>query len=114
MGTRLVCPEGPPVHVHAGRGELISFGVVQGAIQLPPGGNPLVLNVDHQTTGGYPLAGVVIEADQSLMAQLAPGQTVRFDEVSVGEARAVYAQKYADFAKALRLLRAGQGVGFKI
>ncbi len=111
MGTRLVCSEGPPIH--AGRGELLSFGVVQGAIQLPPGGSPLVLNVDHQTTGGYPLAGVVIRADQPLMANLAPGQTVRFDEVTVSEARAIHAQKCADFAKALRLLRVGREVGCK-
>ncbi|MDQ6695351.1 MAG: 5-oxoprolinase subunit PxpB [Chloroflexota bacterium] len=68
-------------------GELLSFGVVRGAIQIPPSGEPLLLNVDHQTTGGYPLLGVVAEADWGLVAQLRPGDEVRFTQVSVEQAR---------------------------
>jgi biotin-dependent carboxylase-like uncharacterized protein len=46
-----------------GAGELLSHGVVRGAVQLPPDGTPLILLADHQTTGGYPVAGVVARAD---------------------------------------------------
>ncbi|HET6261014.1 MAG TPA: hypothetical protein VFG99_02105, partial [Chloroflexia bacterium] len=66
--------------------------VVRGAIQLPPDGNPVVLNVDHQTTGGYPLLGVVAQADWPILAQLRPGQHLRFEEISVEEARAALAK----------------------
>jgi len=84
MGYRFAPQDGAPLPVR--RGELLSFGVVRGAIQLPPGGYPLVLNVDHQTTGGYPVLGVVIRADWPLLAQLAPGTTVRFRPVTLEEA----------------------------
>ncbi len=85
MGSRLMPLEGTsPVQ---GSGEAVSFGVVRGAVQVPPDGNPLILNADHQTTGGYPLAGVVIEADWPLVAQLSPGAVVRFQEVTIEEAR---------------------------
>jgi antagonist of KipI len=71
-----------------GGGELTSFGVVRGAIQLPPGGTPVVLGADHQTTGGYPLLGVVARADWAVLAQLRPGRKVRLQPVSLAEARA--------------------------
>jgi KipI family sensor histidine kinase inhibitor len=86
MGYRFRAEDWVPLPTSSG--ELISFGVVRGAIQLPPDGSPLLLNVDHQTTGGYPLLGVVIRADWPLVAQLAPGATVRFKEVTVDEATA--------------------------
>jgi KipI family sensor histidine kinase inhibitor len=66
--------------------EVVSFGVVRGAIQVPPGGKPAILGPDHQTTGGYPLAGVVIDADFPILAQLRPGHEVRFQEVTRAEA----------------------------
>jgi KipI family sensor histidine kinase inhibitor len=86
MGVRLV-PEDALV-LQGGGGELASFGVVRGAIQLPPGGTPLVLGADHQTTGGYPLLGVVARADWPALAQLKPGRRVRLQPVTVAEARA--------------------------
>jgi biotin-dependent carboxylase-like uncharacterized protein len=85
MGCRFRSVEGEPLPVR--QGELLSFGVVPGAIQLPPGGTPVVLGVDHQTTGGYPLLGVVITADIEILAQLRPGSQVTFVPVSVEEAR---------------------------
>jgi biotin-dependent carboxylase-like uncharacterized protein len=71
-------------------GELLTHGVVRGAIQLPPGGTPLVLLTDHQTTGGYPVAGVVARADHPLLGQLRPGEIVRFVEVTPDDARRAY------------------------
>jgi KipI family sensor histidine kinase inhibitor len=109
MGTRLSCPEGPPDYISTRRGELASFGVVSGAIQLPPGGSPLLLNVDHQTTGGYPLLGVVAMADRPLLAQLAPGQSVRFVEISVEQARAAFAEARAELRAGLLALGVSTG-----
>ena len=58
--------------------ELPSEGMVRGAIQVPPNGEPVVFLNDHPVTGGYPVIGVVESADVDLVAQLVPGQEVRF------------------------------------
>lgn len=57
--------------------ELPSEGMVRGAIQVPPGGEPVVFLADHPVTGGYPVVGVVLDADVDRAAQARPGQTVR-------------------------------------
>ncbi len=61
----------------AARGELPSEGLARGAIQVPPTGQPLVFLADHPVTGGYPVIGVVVDADTDLVGQLRPGQRVR-------------------------------------
>ncbi|HEX8599798.1 MAG TPA: 5-oxoprolinase subunit PxpB [Chloroflexia bacterium] len=86
MGVRLL-PEQEGELAWSG-GELTSFGVPRGAIQLPPGGTPVVLGADHQTTGGYPVLGVVARGDWPLLAQLRPGSKVRLKPVTLAEARA--------------------------
>lgn len=58
--------------------ELPSEGLVQGAIQVPPDGRPLIFLADHPITGGYPVIGVLSARDRDLAAQLAPGVRVRF------------------------------------
>ena len=63
-------------------GELPSEGVVLGAVQVPPDGQPLVFLADHPTTGGYPVVGVVPEADLWQCAQLRPGESVSFRHVA--------------------------------
>lgn len=63
-------------------GELPSMGMVTGAMQVPPSGQPIVLLADHGATGGYPVIAVVIAADLPLLAQLAPGMEARFTDVS--------------------------------
>lgn len=69
-------------------GELLSCGVVSGAIQVPPGGAPIVLLADHQTTGGYPIIATVVVADLGVVAQAVPGAALRFDRVTAeGAAR---------------------------
>ncbi|MDO3683767.1 biotin-dependent carboxyltransferase family protein [Micromonospora sp. C28ISP2-4] len=57
-------------------GELPSEGLVLGAVQVPPSGQPLVFLADHPTTGGYPVIGVV--DDVTALAQARPGTTVTF------------------------------------
>ena len=78
IGTRL---EGPPLE-RVRREELLSEGVVTGALQVPPGGQPILLGPDHPTTGGYPVVAVVCDADLPRAAQLAPGSTVQFSIVT--------------------------------
>lgn len=59
-------------------GEILTCGVVSGAVQVPRGGAPIVLLADHQTTGGYPVIATVTTADIGLVAQRAAGETLSF------------------------------------
>lgn len=74
VGARLSGPE----LVRAIVAELPSEGMVDGAVQVPADGQPLVFLADHPTTGGYPVIAVVAEADLPRLAQLRPGEQVRF------------------------------------
>ncbi len=59
-------------------GEIPSEGMVLGAIQVPPSGQPVLLLADHPLTGGYPVVAVVLDDDIDRAAQLRPGQRLRF------------------------------------
>jgi biotin-dependent carboxylase-like uncharacterized protein len=74
IGLRL---QGSPLD-RARTDTLPSEGLVPGAIQVPPDGQPILLLADHPTTGGYPVIAVVAGEDLRLAAQLRPGQLVRF------------------------------------
>ena len=69
--------EGPSLE-RAVSGELLSEGMVLGAVQVPPDGRPVVFLADHPTTGGYPVIAVVRGADLPAAAQAVPGTPVRF------------------------------------
>jgi len=84
IGIRL---DGPAL-MRAREGELLSMGMITGAIQVPPSGRPIVLLADHGATGGYPVIAAVISADLPLLAQLAPGAEVSFMDVTHSEALA--------------------------
>jgi allophanate hydrolase subunit 2 len=58
--------------------EILTVPMTAGAIQVTPSGGLIVLHVDHQSTGGYPVIATVIHADLPLLAQARPGDTVRF------------------------------------
>jgi antagonist of KipI len=64
-------------------GHMITEGVPLGAIQAPPDGQPIVLFVEHQTTGGYPKPANVISADFWRLGQLRPRDEVRFERVTM-------------------------------
>ncbi len=64
-----------------------STGMITGAVQVPPDGNPIVLMPDHATVGGYPVACCVITADLPVLGQLRPGDTVRLTTVDPATAR---------------------------
>ena len=85
MGFRL---QGPRLEV-SGR-ELLSIGLTAGAVQLPIGGQPILLMADHQTAGGYPVVIAVTRAALPLAAQLLPGDLLTFREVSVADAQQRY------------------------
>ena len=82
MGVRL---NGPELHRNDDV-DLVSEAVAPGTIQIPPGGRPILLLGDCQTIGGYPKIAHVITVDLSIAAQLRPGETVRFQEISLPEA----------------------------
>jgi antagonist of KipI len=69
-----------------GGGEAPSMGLPIGAVQLPPDGRPIVMLADRPVTGGYRVPAVVIGADVGAVAQLRPGDRVRFVSVSPDEA----------------------------
>jgi antagonist of KipI len=67
-------------------GHMLTEGVPLGAIQVPPDGQPIVLFVEHQTTGGYPKPANVISADFWRLGQLRPRDGVRFERVTMERA----------------------------
>lgn len=83
--------------------ELRSSVVLPGTIQVPPDGQPIVLLADAQTLGGYPQIAHVISVDLPLVAQLRPGDVVRFRAVSLEEAHQLALAR----DRALGMLREG-------
>jgi len=81
MGYRLAGP-----HLETSGDDMLSFGLVAGAVQVPVGGHPILLMADHQTAGGYPVVAALISASMPVAAQLAPGDEVRFAETSIDAA----------------------------
>lgn len=74
VGLRLTGPRLPVL-----AGEVPPEGIATGALQLPPGGRPVVFLADHPVTGGYPVVAVVAgEVGLAALAQLRPGAAVRF------------------------------------
>lgn len=61
--------------------QMVSAGIAMGTIQVPPSGQPIIMMADHPTTGGYPRIGTVVTDKLPVLAQLRPGDTVRFSEV---------------------------------
>ncbi len=89
MGLRL---EGPGLSLRKQK-EMISEGAPLGAIQVTPSGQSIILFVEQQTTGGYPKIANVIGADLHSLGQLRPRDTIRFAEVSLQEARALWIEQ---------------------
>jgi antagonist of KipI len=91
MGVRLT---GRPLAAPAD-GRMTTEGAPLGAIQVTPSGEPVILFVDHQTTGGYPKIGCVAAVDHWRVGQLRPRETVRFEHVSFDSARRLMAEREA-------------------
>ncbi|MBW6466110.1 MAG: biotin-dependent carboxyltransferase family protein [Brevefilum sp.] len=89
MGYRLT---GPTLAHHTGA-DLVSQGMVQGEIQVPGDGQPIVMMPDHPTTGGYACIATVIKADLPRLAQVEPGRgSVRFKPVNLDAAHAAWVE----------------------
>ncbi|EML6322130.1 biotin-dependent carboxyltransferase family protein [Bacillus cereus] len=73
--------------------EILSSPVTFGTIQVPNGGQPIILMVDRQTTGGYPRMGNIISVDLPLLAQLKPGDYVSFEKITLEEAEQLYIEQ---------------------
>jgi biotin-dependent carboxylase-like uncharacterized protein len=96
MGYRL---EGPAIsHLHGHN--IVSDGTVNGSIQVPGSGQPIVLMPDRGTTGGYPKIATVSSADFGRFAQIPAGTGFRFRAVSMKEAQAE-ARNFADLLRSL-------------
>jgi len=86
MGSRL---EGPVLtHRPDMSSEIISDGMVPGAIQVPGNGAPIVMLADGPTVGGYPKIATVISTDLPKLAVMTPGSMITFEEVTLEEAEA--------------------------
>jgi len=79
--------------------ELLSTAVTPGTIQVTGDGSLILLMADCQTTGGYPRLAQVALVDMLLCAQLKPGDTVYFKEISWNEAEMLYIEQENDMQK---------------
>ncbi len=95
MGLRL---KGAAIETPQG-GHMISEGVSLGAIQIPAGGQPIILFVEQQTTGGYPKIANVITADLPSVGQLRPRDEIRFELVTPQAARTFLLEQEEDLAQ---------------
>lgn len=82
---------------------ILSQAVMFGAVQLPPDGKPIILGADRQTTGGYPLLGVVAGIDHRRVAQLRSGDRLQFKLLDVPAAQSAWRLR----EQRLRRLRLG-------
>ncbi|KXG74504.1 KipI antagonist [Fervidicola ferrireducens] len=98
MGYRL---EGPQIRAKE-KHDIITDGIVPGAIQIPANGNPIIMLKDAQTTGGYAKIATCIWSDLPKLAQLKPGDRIRFKAISVEEAQKVV----GDLEKSIEQIKA--------
>lgn len=95
MGCRL---EGPVIQ-HKTDGNIISDGMVTGAIQVPTSGQPIIMLAERQTVGGYTKIATVISADLPLVGQRKTGDIIRFRAVSVEEAHRAWRETNRELAE---------------
>jgi len=82
-----------PIITHRSGADIISDAILPGSVQVPGNGQPIIMMVDAQTTGGYTKIACVIGPDIDLLAQLLPGRKVRFQKVSVQQAHEILRQR---------------------
>lgn len=111
MGLRLRGPPlSPPILGGEGGGEreLMSEPVCPGSVQVTHDGQCIVLGVDGQTIGGYPKIAQVVSADLDKLAQLRPGEAIRFERVTLATAEALHRAKQAELREWLTRLRTAE------
>lgn len=83
MGFRL---DGPEIRPIDNKYDIITDGLIPGAVQIPGNGKPIIMMKDAQTTGGYVKIANVISVDLPKLAQMKPNDRLRFEEISLDEA----------------------------
>lgn len=91
MGARL---RGPRI-THTRGHDIVSDGIALGSIQVPGDGQPIVLLVDRQSTGGYTKVATVCSFDIGRIGQVKPGRSLRFRAVTVDEAQRLLRESHA-------------------
>jgi biotin-dependent carboxylase-like uncharacterized protein len=95
MGYRL---NGAALSMTAPR-QMLSEATGFGTVQVPADGAPIVLMADRQTTGGYPKIAQVASVDLPVLAQTAPGSTIRFEMISRNDAQRLDGERETAFAR---------------
>ena len=95
MGYRL---QGPTIE-HSQGADIISEPIARGAIQVPGDGLPIILLWDAQVSGGYTKIANVISADLDRLAQIMPGEGLRFQAVPLGEAHKLLRKEWDYFER---------------
>lgn len=104
MGCRL---EGQ-TPLRGGPTQTLSEAVTFGSIQIPSSGNPIVLMADRQTVGGYPKIAEVAAVDLHLLAQMRPGDRLRFVHISLTQAQALWLKREQE------ILAIGEAVNLRL
>src|SRR5262249_55086863 len=99
MGARL---RGPSIE-HTGGHDIVSDGIPLGGIQVVGSGQPIVLLVDRQSTGGYTKIATVCSFDIGRVAQVKPGRRLRFRRVTIAEAHAALRARERALGAAIEL-----------
>lgn len=100
MGYRL---SGAVIMHKEGRAGIISAGISAGTVQVPGDGQPIIMMADRQTSGGYARIASVIAVDLTLLAQMKPGDTIRFKETTLDHARQLLIDRNSLLLKTLSL-----------
>lgn len=74
-----------------------SMPLLEGSIQIPQGGKPIILLKDRQTVGGYPFIGAVIASDLNQFVQLCPGSKIKLQEISIEQAEKIESQNKVNY-----------------
>lgn len=86
--------------------DMVSEPTATGTVQLPPGGQPIVLMAEHPVTGGYPRIGQIAAVDLPRLAQRRPGDTVRFAPIDLDDAQMRYLRRERELARMVDAIRA--------
>lgn len=77
-------------------GTLPSEASCPGSIQIPGDGFPIALMADAPTVGGYPKIAVVAQADLPIIAQRSPGDTIRFELITIEQSQRALRRRALD------------------
>ena len=93
MGYRL---NGPKIE-HVTDGNIITDGIAFGAVQVPDGGEPIIMLADRQTTGGYAKIASIINVDMPMIAQCKAGDRIRFRKTDIETAQQAFRDQRAKY-----------------